>query len=139
MTDTMFSSRVVPWMSLGALTESVKTAAEAAELGGLNFEVEQRPLEWVGEDGARHAIARRRPLVRRDYDECHSSILAECSVRQLCGAFDFMAGVDPDVAAAGGLTGGRQGFRVVRSPKLNVRGGDDPHDRFIRLRTRHDG
>src|SRR5690606_14635950 len=139
MTDTMFSSRVVPWMSLGALTESVKTAAEAAELGGLNFEVEQRPLEWVGEDGARHEIPGRRALVRKDTDEWLSIMSTDYSVLQFGEAFDFMDGVNPNFVAAGVLKGGRQGFMVVEGPKMNVLSGDDPHELFIVLRTSHDG
>lgn len=139
MTDTMFSSRVVPWMSLGALTEGVKTAAEAAELGGLNFEVEQRPLEWVGEDGARHEIPGRRALVRKDTAEWLSIMSTDYSVLQFGEAFDFMDGVNPNFVAAGVLKGGRQGFMVVEGPKMNVLSGDDPHELFIVLRTSHDG
>lgn len=139
MTDTMFSSRVVPWMKLGALTEGVKTAARAAELGGLNFEVEQRPLEWVGEDGARHEIPGRRALVRKDTDEWLSIMSTDYSVLQFGEAFDFMDGVNPNFVAAGVLKGGRQGFMVVEGPKMNVLSGDDPHELFIVLRTSHDG
>ena len=139
MTDTMFSSRVVPWMKLGALTEGVKTAAEAAELGGLNFEVEQRPLEWVGEDGARHEIPGRRALVRKDTDEWLSIMSTDYPVLQFGEAFDFMDGVNPNFVAAGALKGGRQGFMVVEGPKLNVMDGDDPHELFTVLRTSHDG
>lgn len=139
MTDTMFSARQVPWMKIGALEEGVKTANEAAELGGLNFTVEQRPLLWTDENGQAHSIPGRRALVRTDTNEWLSIMSTNYPVLQYGEAFDFMDGVSPSFVAAGQLKGGRQGFMVVEGPDMPVLGGDDPHKLFIVLRTSHDG
>ncbi len=139
MTDTMFSTREVPWMKLGRLEEGAKTAAEAAELGGLNFDVEQRPLQWVDESGTAHSIADRRALVRKDTGDWLSIMSTDYPVLQFGEAFDFMDGVNPSFVAAGVLKNGKQGFMVVKGPKMNVLSGDDPHELFTVLRTSHDG
>lgn len=144
MTDTMFSTREVPWMKLGRLEQTVKTAAEAAELGGLNFSVSKRPL-WFGDtdDSATAQPAQRvheRIAVVRDDTGLWLGIMStDYPLLQFGEAFDFMDQVNPEFVAAGTLKGGKQGFMVVRGPELVVLSGDDPHELFIVFRTSHDG
>lgn len=139
MTSTMFSAREVPWMKLGRLETGAKTASEAARLGGLDFTVEQRPLQWVDTNGTTHTIDDRRALVRTDTNQQLSIMSADYPVLQFSEAFDFMDGVNPEFVAAGALKGGKQGFMVVKGPEMNVLSGDDPHELFTILRTSHDG
>jgi phage/plasmid-like protein (TIGR03299 family) len=139
VTETMFSTRQVPWMKLGQLHEGVKTAAEAAQLSGLNFEVEKRPVQWVDETGIAHPVADRRALVRKDTGQWLSIMSTDYPILQFGEAFDFMDGVNPNFVAAGTLKDGKQGFMVVEGPEIDVLDGDDPHELFAVLRTSHDG
>lgn len=139
MTNTMFSTREVPWMKMGKLVDGVTTAAEAAKLGGLDFAVESRPVFWSDESGATHPVPERQVLVRSDTNEFLSVMSANYPVLQFTEAFDFMDGINPNFVAAGVLKGGRQGFMVVEGPEMNVLNGDDPHKLYIVLRTSHDG
>lgn len=139
MTDTMFTAREVPWMKLGKITDEAHTANEAARLGGLDFNVEQRPLQWVDTEGVAHSISDRRALVRTDTNVQLSIMSTDYPILQFGEAFDFMDTISPTFVAAGSLKGGRQGFMVATGPEMNVLSGDDPHDMFIILRTSHDG
>jgi phage/plasmid-like protein (TIGR03299 family) len=136
---TQFSVRTVPWMKLGRLVDSPKTAAEAAELGGLNFEVEKRNLFYDGPNGTTE-ISDRKALVRKDTNEWLSIMSTDYPILQYSEAFDFLDGINPKFVAAGVLQGGRQGFMVVESPyDFNVLGGEDEHQLYAVLRTSHDG
>jgi phage/plasmid-like protein (TIGR03299 family) len=139
MTDTMFSAREVPWMKLGHLEDGVKTAGDAAKLGGLDFDVEQYPLQWIDDTDTVHNIPDRRALVRADTGEWLSIMSDNYPVLQFSEAFDFLDQVNPNFVAAGTLKGGKQGFMVAEGPELNVLNGEDPHKLYTVLRTSHDG
>lgn len=136
-----FSTREVPWMKLGKLVDEPMKASEAAEAGGLNFNVTPYPAAFLGPEGHVVRIANRVVMVRDDTGVPLSIMSNGYQILQYGDAFDFMDGVSPTYVAAGTLHGGKQGFMVVRAPEhtLNVLGGDDPHDLFIVLRTSHDG
>lgn len=149
MTDQMISTRQVPWMKLGALTEKPMTAAAAAELGGLNFEVIKcdlfyaRTIEASEDTPAQHIvqpIANRKAIVRADTGACLGIMAKDYAMLQYREAFDFMDQVNPTFVAAGSLRSGRQGFMVVETDLMdNVLNGDDPHKLYAILRTSHDG
>lgn len=143
MTDTLVSTREVPWMKLGKLAEKPMTAAEAAELGGLNFTVSKRSLFYETDAGESKAIVpiKERVAVVRDGAEQWLGIMSrEYPLLQYREAFDFMDTVGPTYVACGALKGGKQGFMVVQAPDtINVLSGDDPHDMYVVLRTSHDG
>lgn len=147
MTDTLVSTREVPWMKLGKLTEKPMTAAEAAELGGLNFTVSKRPLAFGRQadlpDSELYSykpIKERIAVVRDGTEEWLGIMSNNYPLLQYSEAFDFMDTVDPEYVACGALKGGKQGFMVVRAPEtINILSGDDPHDMYVVLRTSHDG
>lgn len=139
--ETQFSSRVVPWMKLGQLVETVVTAAEAAKLGGIDFEVREediyRATKVQGRPPHMKKIEGRKALVRVDTDEQLSIVSAEYPVVQYGEAFDFMNAVSPQFVAAGALRGGRQGFMVVDTG-INMTVADDTSRLYGVLRTSHD-
>jgi phage/plasmid-like protein (TIGR03299 family) len=146
-TETMVSTRTVPWMTLGELVEQPMTAAEAAEAAGLNFEIEKWNITATHPDtGETIAVDQRTALVRRDTKQWIGIMGKQYPILQYGEAFDFMDTITQDgsarYVAAGALRGGRQGFMVVRAPdafQTDVLGGTDPHEFFAVLRTSHDG
>lgn len=152
-TSTTFTSRQVPWMKLGAVIEDPDVdAAEAARLGGLDFEVElveagyrtptavlrSRPFSaaWTTEDT-------RFACVRKDTGQFFEYVSDSYAPVQFADAFAFMDQIRPRYVAAGAMRGGRQGFMVVQFPEhlsldLRLGGEHDPHDLYAVLRTSHD-
>lgn len=139
--EIQFSTREVPWLKLGKIQETPATAKEAAQLSGLDFEVELRDCasrdpatgEWC-------VVDKRKAVVRRDTGDFMEFVSSSVyQPLQYAEAFNFMDVVNPRYVAAGSLRGGRQGFMVVETPlRLNVLGGDDPHSLYGVLRTSHD-
>lgn len=148
-TDQMVSARQVPWMKLGKLTEKPMTAAEAAKLGGLDFDVEKCDLFYASslvdtQTGQEQKIVRpiphRRGIVRTDTGVCLGIMAKDYPLLQYREAFDFMDQVNPKFVAAGALRSGRQGFMVVETDLMDdVLAGEDPHKLYAILRTSHDG
>jgi phage/plasmid-like protein (TIGR03299 family) len=141
--STTVSTRTVPWMTIGKLTDTVMTAGEAATLGGLGFSVAKRALycdEPLDELGIRK-IDERVAIVREDTGTWLGIMARDYPVLQYSEAFDFMDAVSPEYVAAGALKDGKQGFMVVKAPvDLDMMSdmGDD-HDFYLVLRTSHDG
>lgn len=138
--DTQVSSRIVPWMKLGRLTDGVLTAAEAARLGGLDFKVREDALYSAHKEEGKppkfSKIPERKVLVNEDTGAWLGIVSVGYPVVQFGEAFDFMEAVSPEFVAAGALRGGKQGFMVVRTEvTLKL---DDPHQLFAVLRTSHD-
>lgn len=142
MTDTMVSTREVPWMKLGKIAEGTMTAKEAAHLGGLDFDVEKQLLYRGNDENTLMGIPERCAIVRTDTDAWLGIMSTEYPILQFSEAFDFMDGFGDGYVAAGALKGGKQGFMVVALKKGGLTtdlGIDDPHDWFLILRTSHDG
>jgi len=143
-TNTQFSTREVPWLKLGKLGEPTGSAAKAAELGGLNFTVEKRPL-WYGDSDdtatsqPSHRVSERFAIVRADTGKWLGIMSKNYPLLQYAEAFDFLDHVNPIYVAAGALKGGRQGFVVAQLPEHTVLADVDPHEMFLVLRTSHDG
>lgn len=155
MTDDLtssFSSRYLPWTKIGTVIDDVDVnAARAAQLGGIDFEVELEPAgyyrhkndengndvgEWV-ETGSRRAV------VRKDTGDWFSYVSTDYRVVQYAEAFDFMDMINARYVAAGALSDGKQGFVVVQLPEhlsvnVEVNGVADPHDLYVVLQTSHD-
>lgn len=159
MTDELtssFSSRYLPWTKIGTVIddESVDTAT-AARLGGIDFEVElqnagywQPQLDENGNPDVNGAgewveTPTRRAVVRKDTYEWYSFVSTDYRVVQYAEAFDFINLVNPNIVAAGALSGGRQGFMIVQLPDVDARtievnGEADPHEMYVVLQTSHD-
>lgn len=146
MTDTMVSTREVPWMKLGKLADKPMTAAEAADLGGLNWTVEKRPV-FVGDavDATTGTIKSPDKVAVTKVEKGKPDFLLgymspTYPILQNVEGFDFMDTVNPTYVAAGSLKKGRQPFMVVKAPEtITVLDGEDPHELFIIMRNSHDG
>jgi phage/plasmid-like protein (TIGR03299 family) len=141
-----FSTREVPWMKIGAIAETAHTAADAAEAGGLNFEVELLDAGFrssvkpkVGTSPWK-TIPARRACVRVDTQQFFSFVSSTYAPVQYGDAFAFMDEISPEYVAAGTLGGGRQGFMVVKlaDQKPIELGIGKQVDTFDQLRTSHD-
>lgn len=167
--DQSFSARQVPWMKIGKIIDDPDVdAAEAARLGGIDFDVELRPSGYwtehapnpdAAEDDAERYLNQhgapterrgywtsepsRYAVVRSDTREWFSYVSDTYQVVQYREAFEFMDGLNPRYVAAGALSGGRQGFMIAQLPdhlRSDVTIGDesDPHDMYVVLQTSHD-
>lgn len=137
-----WTTRTVPWAVVGQISTTAKTASEAAELGGLNFDVEKWYVDGVNPDNPNERIRanERAMLVRADTKEWVGIMSKDYPVLQYREAFDFMDTISPNYVAAGALKKGKQGFMVVEPPEtMNLLGDFDPHELFAVLRTSHDG
>jgi phage/plasmid-like protein (TIGR03299 family) len=146
MTDTMVSSRQAPWLTLGKLVDGVMTADEAARLGGLDFTVSLRRIQFNATvnpeaDPVWETADHRRMVVRDDTNEAFDVVSADYGLLQYGEAFAFLNEIDRRFIAAGTLKGGKQGFMVVQLPELanlEALGFDDPHELYTIIRTSHD-
>lgn len=141
---TSFSTRTVPWLKIGTVIDHDVNAAEAAQLGGIDFTVDVRRSSFEGSrPGSWVVVPNRNALVRRDTNTFFDFVSDGYRVVQYREAFDFMDGINPRYVAAGPLRGGRQGFMVVQLPdRFNIdpepNGESDPHQLYVVLRTSHD-
>lgn len=134
---TTFSTRQAPWMKVGQLVESTQTAAEAAKLGGLDFDITLRPAGFRNAKGNWQRVANRLAVTREDTEEVFEFVSKRYEPLQYREAFDFMDTISPKYVAAGALSGGRQGFLVVQ-PEHTVAPSGDDIEMFVVLRTSHD-
>lgn len=144
-----FSTREVPWSRIGDIGEHALTSAEAAERGGLNFDVELVDAGFKSSAKQRNGespwrtISHRRACIRSDTQQFFSFVSSTYTPVQYRDAFAFMDAIAPLYVAAGTLGGGRQGFMVVQLPKLKtveVKVGKtiDRLNMYCILRTSHD-
>lgn len=141
MTDTMVTTRSVPWMKLGDILErDVMTSEEAVRLGGMDFTVSLQPCFQRTTAGEFRESDARKWVVRDDTEEPFDVVSSDYEVLQYGEAFDFLDGINPRYVAAGTLKGGKQGFVVVQAPEMESLSllGDDQHDLFVVVRTSHD-
>lgn len=137
MTNTQFSTREVPWMTLGRLEEEPKDMDDAIQLGGMNFDVEKRPAGYMTETGTWQTADNRVAVVHGKTGEVFDYVSHDYEVLQFREAFEFMQAVNPKYVAAGVLRGGRQGFIVVENDRV-LRPAGDEHKLYTVLRTSHD-
>jgi phage/plasmid-like protein (TIGR03299 family) len=140
---TSFSARQLPWMKVGTVIDTPKvTAAEAARMGGIDFDVELRSISFRSGNTTK-TIPHRKAVVRKDTDDFFSVVSTGYKVVQYSEAFEFMDGISPSYVSAGSFGGGKQGFMVVQLDGLEhmnveVNGVADPHDLYVVFRTSHD-
>jgi phage/plasmid-like protein (TIGR03299 family) len=143
-TSTTFTSRTVPWMTIGTVIEDQDVdAAEAARLGGLDFDVELVEAAYRTPFGNWKIEDTRFACVRQDTGQFFEFVSEAYAPVQFRDAFAFMDAIRPRYVSAGVLRGGRQGFMVVQFPQhlavdLTLGAEDDPHDLYAVLRTSHD-
>lgn len=144
MSDKKFSVEDLPWMKLGVQVTEAQTSVDAAKLGGLDFTVSKRDLQFATPTASGEKLwsdaASRKAIVADDTDEFFDVVSADYGILQYTEALDFLDQVNPLFVAAGTLKGRRQGFMVVQIPEhmsipMQV---DDPHDLYAVVRTSHD-
>lgn len=142
MSDQTFTSRHLPWAKIGHEIDGDVDSAEAAKLGGLDFDVELLPLSYRKND--EHVdIPSRLAVVRQDTDEWFSIVSTDYRVVQYRDAFNFLDEINPRYVAAGTMSDGRQGFMIVQLPGFESfdptpAGVSDPHQLYAIVRTSHD-
>lgn len=138
---TSFTSRTVPWMKLGTTIDDEDVgAAEAARLGGLDFEIALEPAGHRKASGAWRVTPNRFAITRLDTDEVFNYTTKDYELISYADAFEFLDGINPRYVAAGSFGGGRQGFIVARLPDrtavdLKLGGETDHHDLYTVVRT----
>lgn len=146
-TAKSFTSRQAPWLKLGPQIDGDVDAAEAAKLGGLDFEVEFRAASFssVSAKGNKTSVTvpTRKALVRTDTEAFIDFVSLDYQVLQYSEAFNFMDEINPRYVSAGSMSHGKQGFIVAQLPDISainveINGEVDPHDFFVIVRTSHD-
>lgn len=142
--EQSFSARQVPWAKVGTVIDDPDVdAAEAARLGGIDFDVEVRPAGYPDRDGNWVETPTRRSIVHSITDEWFSYVSTDYEPVQFREAFQFMDNVNPRYVAAGSMSHGKQGFIVVQLPDharvdVDVLGEVDAHQLYVVLQTSHD-
>lgn len=144
--NTTFTTRDLPWMKLGPQIDAPVPVEEAVRLGGLDFAVDLRPLNYTvsRKTGDAHInIPSRRAVIRTDTEEFFAVASDDYQLVQYDEAFSFLDEINPRVSSAGALGGGKKGFMVVQVPgaeqlDLEVDGESDPHDMYVIVQTSHD-
>lgn len=144
---TTFTARHLPWIKIGhVIKDPHVTAAEAARLGGLDFDVDRFPTFYRDDAGEYHEIPTRHALVNRsdpDNPRWMSIVSDDYRVVQYGEAFDFLDEISPLHVAAGTLRDGKQGFLIIQLPghetiDLAPGGEPDPQQLYVMVRTSHD-
>jgi len=142
---TQFSARTAPWMTLGTLVEEPVDVAHAVKLGGLDFTVSLRDIQFnqtvdPDADPSWAPAPTRKAVVRDDTDEFYDIVSADYGVVQYGEAVDFLSQLNPKITAAGTLKGGRQAFMVVQLTDLEdvTMPFEDEHKLYTVVRTSHD-
>jgi phage/plasmid-like protein (TIGR03299 family) len=144
MTDTIVTTRELPWLSIATKMDGPMTTGEAIQKASLDWTVSKRPLLYKREDGSGLFDVNARFAVVRDTDEHLLGVVGSHYVLfQNREAFEFadelVSGGRAIIHAAGTMRGGRVIFLVM---KLNgdqiMVAGDDAHDMYLLLRTSHD-
>lgn len=155
MSTKTFTSRQVPWLRLGPEIDGDVDSAEAARLGGLDFNVTMREVAFKDGDDwtdvpSRRAIvpedseATRTAIVSGSLDPFFGFVSDSYVPVQYAEAFEFMDAINPRYVSAGRLKSGRQGFMVMQLPEsynldaLTIGGEVDSHELHVILRTSHD-
>lgn len=140
--NTTFTTRDLPWMKLGPRIDAAVPMEKATKLGGLNFDVELKPLVYRNGDQLVE-IPSRRAVIRTDPETFFAVASDDYQPVQFSEAFSFLDEINPLVSSAGALSGGKKGFMVVQVPgleklDLEVDGEQDPHDMYVIVQTSHD-
>jgi len=139
-----FTTRVPPWQRVGTVIDDDSvTSAEAARLGGLDFDVVVRYAGFANKENKWEVASGKRAIVREDTDEFFAFVSPTYTPVQYSDAFAFLDKINPKFVAAGTFNGGRQGFMVVQFPQvesldIEINGEVDHHDLFAVCQTSHD-
>jgi len=130
------------WHGLGVVIDHAATSAEAIELAGLGWTVEQWPV--VAEStGRRSEVPNRFANVRADTGRVLGVVSEQYRPFQNAEAFDFMDALVGERLAmyetAGALCGGERIWMLARIPKEYRIAGNDVVMPYVLLTNGHDG
>jgi len=130
------------WHKLGKVIDTAATSAEAIELAGLNWKVEQWPITAFGPEGDR-IECEKVANVRTDTKRVLGVVGKDYRVFQNAESFDFMDALVGDKLAmyetAGSLYDGRRIWMLASIPKEYRAGSQDLIKPYVLLTNSHDG
>lgn len=134
--ETMFYVRETPWHGLGTRVEEAPTSAEALRLAGLDWTVEQHPVQLNG--GA--VIPGYKANVRSTDKHVLGIVSDRYKIVQNTEAFSFtdeLIGGDVRYETAGSLQNGKRVWLLAKMPQTKVAG--DEVDPYLCFTNTHDG
>jgi phage/plasmid-like protein (TIGR03299 family) len=131
------------WHGLGIAVPGLMTAREALVAGGVDYEVEKRPL-WAEENGlATLAIPGHFATVRTDTNQPLGVVGSRYEVVQNRDALSFFDPALGEGAAAidsvGSLAGGKRAFMLAKIPEVVEIVPGDAVERYLLFSNSHDG
>ncbi len=135
--DTMFSTRMKPWHGLGVVVEESPTSKDALRLAGLNWSVEQRPIQTV--DGV--PLNGFKANVRSTDKKVLGVVTDKYKIVQNDEAFAFtdaLLGEGITYETAGSLQEGRKVWLLAKLPHKYLISGDEVTP-YLVFSNSHDG
>lgn len=132
--ETMFSVRETPWHGLGTIVQEAATSEEALRLAGLDWNVEQKPVIYNGEDTGYKFN------VRSSDDTVLGVVGSRYKPVQNTEAFAFtdeLIGGDVRYETAGSLASGKRIWLLAKMDDVKIL--DDTVEPFLCLTNSHDG
>lgn len=138
----VFTTGTPPWHRLGVTVADAQTSADAIQLAGLDWSVEQWPL-IARHNGIDREVPGRFANVRADTGAVLGVVSDSYRVFQNRAAFDFFDAIVQERLAifetAGSLKGGRHIWMLARLPKTLRAAGEDEIRPYVLLANSHDG
>lgn len=135
--ETMFSTRVKPWHGLGVIVEESPTSKDALRLAGLDWSVEQRPIQTV--DGV--PLNGFKANVRSTDKKVLGVVTDKYKIVQNDEAFAFtdaLLGEGITYETAGSLQEGRKVWLLAKLPHKYLISGDEVTP-YLVFSNSHDG
>jgi len=130
-----------PWYGFGTKVDHVMTSAEAIQLGGLNYEVDLKPL-YVN-TGKFTEVTSHKGIVRRDTGRVLGIASPKYTIMQPRDCFEFFDAVTTVEAAkyevVGALDGGKRIWLLAKLPGEMVIAKDDVVEKYVLLTNGYDG
>ena len=134
--ENMFYVREVPWHGLGTRVEEALTSADALRLAGLDWRVEQKPIQVCGGNQIENFKAN----IRSTDGKVLGVVSDRYQIVQNVEAFDFtdeLIGGDVRYETAGSLQEGRKVWMLAKMPTTKIVG--DDVEPYLCFSNTHDG
>lgn len=134
--ESMFYVREVPWHGLGTRVEEALTSADALRIAGLDWLVEQKPIQVCGGNRIENFKAN----IRSTDGKVLGVVSDRYQIVQNVEAFDFtdeLIGGDVRYETAGSLQEGKKVWMLAKMPSTKVVG--DDVEPYLCFSNTHDG
>lgn len=134
--ESMFYVREVPWHGLGTRVEEALTSADALRIAGLDWLVEQKPIQVCGGNRIENFKAN----IRSTDGKVLGVVSDRYQIVQNVEAFDFtdeLIGGDVRYETAGSLQEGRKVWMLAKMPTTKIVG--DDVEPYLCFSNTHDG